>query len=611
MATEILNLDVKSNIESVTKETDQYKKSLDQVNKEIKLQNKYLIEQEKELIKLKAQQDAIPKGAWVAGMEKLNDKIKATTAELKLEKNALKGLKNEQKEATEEAKKFAKAQDDQAKATHDSIGNFAIMGVSLNGVKAAFGKVIPAARAMFATIRAGLISTGIGAFVVLIGSLVAYFTQTKRGADKLAKVFAGLGAAVKVIKDRFSGLGETLLSTFSDPKQAIADLWDAIKKNLLNRLTGIIDGFKAVGKVINAVLNRDWDAVTEGAKEYGQALIQATTGLDVEQQKAFADGVKDIVEEIKDEVEIITTLTQRLHDLRDAENEFIVQKAKTKKAIAEAKLDAQDETKTAEERLAALAKALKMEQETTDKEIALAKERRDIKKEEMKTSENLAEDEAELARLKADVWNKETASLLQQKRLKTEMNSLEKEIAQDEEDRWNKKMADNDAWNKQQIKDAKDAENRARSKAAMELAFANQGLQLIGDAAGEGTALAKAAAIAQATMSGIQGVQNAFTAANANIGATAGTFGAYPVTMASIAGAFAAMNIAKIASGSPPTTGDMPDSPSTVAPSPQMMSGAFELTGGQEAEPLQAYVVSDDITNSQNALAIIRRRATI
>ena len=46
-------------------------------------------------------------------------------------------------------------------------------------------------------------------------------------------------------------------------------------------------------------------------------------------------------------------------------------------------------------------------------------------------------------------------------------------------------------------------------------------------------------------------------------------------------------------------------------PAPQMMSGAFELTGGQEVEPTRAYVVSDDITASQNGLEVIRRRATI
>jgi len=46
-------------------------------------------------------------------------------------------------------------------------------------------------------------------------------------------------------------------------------------------------------------------------------------------------------------------------------------------------------------------------------------------------------------------------------------------------------------------------------------------------------------------------------------------------------------------------------------PAPQMMQGAFELGGGITPEPARAYVVSDDITNNQNKLAIIRRRATI
>ena len=46
-------------------------------------------------------------------------------------------------------------------------------------------------------------------------------------------------------------------------------------------------------------------------------------------------------------------------------------------------------------------------------------------------------------------------------------------------------------------------------------------------------------------------------------------------------------------------------------PAPQMMSGAFELGGGLEVEPTRAYVVSDDITASQNGLEVIRRRATI
>ena len=46
-------------------------------------------------------------------------------------------------------------------------------------------------------------------------------------------------------------------------------------------------------------------------------------------------------------------------------------------------------------------------------------------------------------------------------------------------------------------------------------------------------------------------------------------------------------------------------------PAPQMMSGAFELSGGVEPEATKAYVVTDEMTNSQNQLANIRRRATI
>ena len=42
-----------------------------------------------------------------------------------------------------------------------------------------------------------------------------------------------------------------------------------------------------------------------------------------------------------------------------------------------------------------------------------------------------------------------------------------------------------------------------------------------------------------------------------------------------------------------------------------MMSGAFDISGGVAPEPVEAYVVTDSMTNSQNQLANIRRRATI
>ena len=46
-------------------------------------------------------------------------------------------------------------------------------------------------------------------------------------------------------------------------------------------------------------------------------------------------------------------------------------------------------------------------------------------------------------------------------------------------------------------------------------------------------------------------------------------------------------------------------------PAPQMMQGAFTLGGGSAPPPLQAFVVTDEMTNSQNQLANIRRRSTL
>jgi len=50
---------------------------------------------------------------------------------------------------------------------------------------------------------------------------------------------------------------------------------------------------------------------------------------------------------------------------------------------------------------------------------------------------------------------------------------------------------------------------------------------------------------------------------------------------------------------------------SSGTPSPQMMSGEVDLTGLSAPEPVRAYVMTDEMTNSQEQLASIRRRATI
>ena len=565
-----------------------------------------------------------------------------------------------------------------SKDASSAASEFKVMGVSLNGVKKGFASAAVTAKGMFGSIKAGLISTGIGAFVVLIGSLISYFTNTKRGAEMLQRAMAGLGAVVSVVTDLFSSVGETMVSAFEDPKQAVADLWEFIKDNLMNRLTGMVDGFKAAGKLIQAAISLDWEGVKEGAEDYGKALIQVGTGMDVEQQKAFIKGIKDIGTEMNNEAAIAIALTQALQNLTDSQRKLNVETAQRRADIEELKLIAEDVTKTEKERLAAAEKAFKIENDLLENRIANAEEAVRIQKEQNELSESMDEDLDALAQKEIELANIRGESVTKQIELNNKINAIkqttidknnvikeqnEAEIAQTQTtlERLEDLRQENDnarelkqliRKQKREIEAAEEIEDEElklkeignlrdihleeylalmdkqtkikvaankvilkddKAKLAAEIAMANLGLQTIADAAGEGTAIAKAAAIAQATISGVQGVQNAFTSANANIGATAGTFGAYPITMAALAGTFAAMNIAKIASGGKPGAGGGGGGGGVAAatPAPQMMSGAFDISGGVAPEPLEAYVLTDSMTNSQNQLANIRRRATI
>ena len=128
-------------------------------------------------------------------------------------------------------------------------------------------------------------------------------------------------------------------------------------------------------------------------------------------------------------------LKRRTQELRDADLEFMVQKAATRQEIERARLIAEDETKSAKERLENLKVALDLEEKTTQRELELASERLAIQEQEMAQSENLIEDEQKLASLKVELIEKETASIKMRRRVVTEVNALEREIHAEEQAR--------------------------------------------------------------------------------------------------------------------------------------------------------------------------------
>ena len=154
-------------------------------------------------------------------------------------------------------------------------------------------------------------------------------------------------------------------------------------------------------------------------------------------------------------------------------------------------------------------------------------------------------------------------------------------------------------------KDKQKAREEALKQAKVDLA--GQTLQLISEVAGEGSKIAKGVAIAQATISGIEGVQNAFTTANKN--PITALFPAYPYVQAGLAGAFSLLQIKKIASTDPSGAGSSSGvGGSSGASVPQAPSfNLIEGTGSNQIaeslatdrQPVQAYVVASNVSSAQ------------
>ena len=149
----------------------------------------------------------------------------AIKKEIEIGVNTKKGKKNVD-ELNESTKRTAQSMADLEDAADKFTGGFitglkkgaaALKGIGLGIVDGIKGLKTFRLRsiATFKTLKVAIASTGIGALVLAIGSLVTYFTKTQSGADKLKQAFAGIGATISVLVDRLSTFCGGLLKIFS------------------------------------------------------------------------------------------------------------------------------------------------------------------------------------------------------------------------------------------------------------------------------------------------------------------------------------------------------------------------------------------------------------
>ena len=164
---------------------------------------------------------------------------------------------------------------------------------------------------------------------------------------------------------------------------------------------------------------------------------------------------------------------------------------------------------------------------------------------------------------------------------------------------------------------------REQLKESAKVSLQENSFKLASELAEEGSAANKAVQVAQTIMQTIQGTQAAFTTAQKN--PITATFPAYPFIQAGIAGSFGALSVKKILSTPVKTTSA--GSVSSGAPSGggggETPAPAFNLVGQaggvnqieeglqQEQTPIQAFVVSGDVSSAQELDRNIIDSATI
>ena len=502
-----------------------------------------------------------------------------------------------------------------------------------------FGGMIGKVKGLGVALKAAGIGLIVAGFVALkealgrnqkaIDTFNTVMTTISTTFNQVVGTLTDVVAWVTASSDRFNGLGKVMNGiitlvltpfklTFYGIKLAIQELilaWeesflgdkDPVKiKELNEKLTETRGKLLEIGQdAINAgkdIVNNFGDAVSEIGDIYSKV----------------AEGVRKINIEGNYEQAKATTEANKAAKIAEARLQGLIEKndrlAELQRQIRD------DETKTFAERIAAnkeLADILDKQEKDmlalADKRVSAAKLELDANKDNVDLQIAYQQTLNDRAAVEAQIAGFRSEQLTNQVALEKELLEAQRELAQEGLTGIEKELLELENSYKLKL-------DMARKSGVDITAITEQYEKQKSDIVREGVneQLSAYASLASA-LSSLAGDNKALAVASAIIDTYVGANKAYAqggtvgfITAASVIAA-GLSNVQKILQTDVPGAGGgggaVPSD--TGTPAPEMLSGAFTLSGGQEQQPVQAYVVTDDMTNNQNKLANIRRRATI
>jgi len=496
-------------------------------------------------------------------------------------------------------------------------------------------------------LRAAVISTGIGALVVGVVSLIQAFKRSEAGQNKFSKLMGMIGAVTSVLLDRMANLGTAIINVFTNPIQSLKDFAANLKSFVVDKVNNVLNGIGLLGSAIKKVFTGDFSGALADAKD-GFVALNNELNPAVIVTKALVKETSNLVKEMKEEAKIAGQIADQRAEADKLERELLVSRAKADRERAELLEKAVDrENFTTQQRIEFLKEAGRVEEQITNQEIEAARLRLEAKQAENALGLSTKEDLDEEAQLKANLIQLETARLTKQKEVTSqtialinEQRAAEKAI-QDEKDAEQAERDQLEAEKQAQL----DADKKARDEAilAAELDIENRRIaakKKVVDQAialfGAETAAGKAALIAKQLLNAQELIAEArktvtfasLSASRASTAIAAGTAETakigfpqnipmligYALQAVGIIGAISqAVGKSKsvaggLGGGSAPSV--TPTAPRAAAQS-QSVPPAFnivgasdtnqlaEAIGGQAQQPVKAFVVSNDVSTAQ------------
>ena len=285
------------------------------------------------------------------------------------------------------------------------------------------------------TFRGVMISTGIGALVVAVGSLVAYFTQTQKGAEKLEIAMAGVKIIFAKLTDVASDLGEKIIGVFTEPEQAIKDFYAVLKTWFIDKVNEVVKSVGLLGSAFVKLFAGDFSGALGDATEGAKGLFMELTplGAAIETVGAIVENVvpalTELVDEIGEAISETDKLSKRSIQLRKDQRDLALGFAEGRAQIKEYNLIAEDTTKGLEERIEAAQKAIDIEKGLMAERQRIAQEEVDIQKAKMALTENTEADQQKLVDLEVALINIRTESAEMQTTLGNKLNIINAQAA--------------------------------------------------------------------------------------------------------------------------------------------------------------------------------------